>query len=391
MNSFQKNLFVCWFGVFTTSMGLSQLVPILPLYIRELGVNEYDKVAFYSGLSFGITSLLLAFFAPLWGQLSTRFGCKIMLLRASFGMAVLTLLLAFVNNVEQIIWLRALTGLISGFISTAVILVATIAPKEKTAWALGLLSTASVSGNLIGPLFGGLFAEFVGIRATFICIAFLLFISFLTILFFIKEEKINAKKTQQESFSKLNLGFLFMLFMITFIVQVSFNAVVPIMTLFVEQIHHSDSYIAFYTGLVVAASGLSNIIFAAKIGKMADSIGAQKVIIFSLLFCGVMFYLQSIASDIFTLIILRLLLGLALGGLIPCVSALFKKNVSQAKLGLVFGFNQSAFALGNFIGATGGGFIAGALSIEAVFHIAGALLIVFAFLFLIFYKKSFEA
>ncbi|TQR31910.1 MFS transporter [Campylobacter sp. MIT 99-7217] len=387
MNTFNKTLFILWFGVFTTSMGLSQLAPILPIYIRELGVSEYDQIAFYSGLSFGILSFFMAFFAPIWGMLTNKFGCKIMLLRASLGLSVLTFLLAFVQNVEQIIILRALTGILSGFVSTAVIFVALITPKDKAAQALATLSTASVSGNLIGPLFGGLVFEFIGSRGSFIFIAFLTFCSFLTILFFINEKKITQTKDLKKLKFKENIVLILILFALTFIIQAGFNSVMPIMTLFVEQIHHSDTYIAFYTGLVVAASGLSNLAFATKIGKIADIKGADKIIVISLIFCGIIFYLQSLATNIYILILLRLLLGIALGGLTPCISALFKKNVSPARLGLVFGFNQSAFAMGNFIGSVGGGYLTAKFNIETLFSFVALVFICSALMFFVLDKK----
>lgn len=394
MSIFTKTLFICWFGVFATAMGLSQIAPILPLYLRELGVSKYESVAFYSGLCFGITSLFVAIFAPIWGKLSTHFGCKIMLLRASLGMAVLTFLLAFATNVEQVVIIRALTGVLSGFISTASLLIALIAPAKKAAWALGLLSTASVSGNLIGPLFGGLFSAFLGNKALFIFVAFLFFISFLTTLIFIKEKhikKVAHSQSDKSDNAKLNITLLCMLFCITFIVQGSVNAIMPIMTLFVEQIHHAKEYIAFYTGLVIAASGISNLLFASKIGKIADKVGAEKIIIICLFFCGLMYYAQSLANDIVSLIVFRFLFGMGLGGLLPCVSALLKKSTNSAKLGLILGFNQSAFALGNFMGATGGGYIASAFRIESVFHIAGFTLIFFAIAFLLFSRKNYDA
>lgn len=386
MNTYQKTLLVCWFGVFSTSMGLSQLAPILPLYIRELGTSSYDEIAFYSGLCFGITSICQALVSPLWGALSAKTGYKIMLLRASLGMAVLTFLLAFVSSVEQIVMIRALTGVISGFITTAIIFVALIAPKEKAAQALATLSTASVSGNLIGPLVGGLVYEFMGARASFVFIGALIFISFLTTLFFINEHKIKQVKEASKLKFKENIALIIILCALTFIIQAGFTAVIPVMTLFVEQIHHSSSYIAFYTGLVVAASGLSNLAFATKIGQIADKKGADKLIIFSLFVCGILFYLQSLASNIFVLILLRIALGIVLAGLLPCVNALFKKCVSPARLALVFGFNQSAFALGNFIGALGGGYLTAKFSIELLFGFVGAVFALTALGFFIFLK-----
>ncbi len=383
MNEFSKTLLVCWFGVFTTSIGLSQIAPILPIYIRYLGVSDYNEVAFYSGLCFGVTPLLVAVFSPIWGFMTTRYGCKIMLLRASIGMAILTLLLAFAQNIEQIIILRALTGVVAGFTSSATIFIVMISNKRKVTYALATLSTASVSGNLIGPLFGGLIYEFTGVRVLFAIIAALLFCSFLTILLFIKQNGTPPKQSNINAESRINIPFVLILFVMTFIVQAGLNAVIPIMALFVEQIRHNNTYIALWTGIVVAASGISNIIFAPKIGRFADKIGPNKIIVVSLTFCGVIFYLQSLVDNIYTLILLRLLLGAGLGGLMPCINAMFKKNVSSAKIGMVLGFNQSAFALGNFTGSFGGGIIASQFGIKNVFTIVFVIFMLYSIIFYI--------
>lgn len=163
MENFNRTLLVCWFGVFTTSMGLSQIAPILPFYIKELGHVDTSEIAFYSGLAFGITPLFMAIFSPLWAFLGAKYGYKNMLLRASFGMSVLTLWLSFAHSALEVVFVRGLTGIISGFTSAAVVFIAVIAPKEKVAYALGTLSTASISGSLLGPLFGGFVAEFLAL------------------------------------------------------------------------------------------------------------------------------------------------------------------------------------------------------------------------------------
>ncbi len=65
--------------------------------------------------------------------------------------------------------------------------------------------------------------------------------------------------------------------------------------------------------------------------------------------------LQAVASNVYTLIFVRLLIGVGLGGLLPCVNALLKKSVSAKNLSVIFGFNQTCQFLGNFCGAFGGG------------------------------------
>jgi DHA1 family multidrug resistance protein-like MFS transporter len=141
----------------------------------------------WSGLTFSVTFLVSAIVSPMWGSLADRKGRKLMLLRASLGMAIAILLQAFATNVWQL-FLRAVMGLTSGYIPNAMALVASQVPRERSGWALSTLSTAQISGVIGGPLLGGFLADHVGLRAVFIITAILLVVSFLVTLFLIKEE-----------------------------------------------------------------------------------------------------------------------------------------------------------------------------------------------------------
>ncbi|HDZ5094604.1 TPA: MFS transporter [Campylobacter jejuni] len=386
MENFNKTLLVCWFGVFTTSMGFSQIAPILPFYIKELGYVDTSEIAFYSGLAFGITPLFMAVFSPLWAFLGAKYGYKNMLLRASFGMSVLTLWLSFAHSALEVVFVRGLTGIISGFTSAAIVFIAVIAPKEKVAYALGTLSTASISGSLLGPLFGGFVAEFFSISAVFDVVAFLIACSFVTIYFFIHERTIQKEAKKNTQKVKESKTLIIVLFITTFVIQFGTFGVMPILSIYVEQIHQGGN-LALWAGIVVAASGISNLFFASKLGKIADKIGPSKIIFVALIFCGVCFYLQAVANNVYTLIFVRLLIGIGLGGLLPCVNALLKKSVSAKNLSVIFGFNQTCQFLGNFCGAFGGGLMASNFSVEFVFTFVCLIFIVNAFIFLAFERK----
>ncbi|EAI2058458.1 multidrug efflux MFS transporter [Campylobacter jejuni] len=387
MENFNRTLLVCWFGVFTTSMGLSQIAPILPFYIKELGHVDTSEIAFYSGLAFGITPLFMAVFSPLWAFLGAKYGYKNMLLRASFGMSVLTLWLSFAHSALEVVFVRGLTGIISGFTSAAVVFIAVIAPKEKVAYALGTLSTASISGSLLGPLFGGFVTEFFSISTVFDMVAFLIACSFVTIYFFIHERKIQKEAKKNTQKVKENKTLIIVLFITTFVIQFGTFGVMPILSIYVEQIHQGGN-LALWAGIVVAASGISNLFFAPKLGKIADKIGPSKIIFGALIFCGICFYLQAVVSNVYTLIFVRLLIGVGLGGgLLPCVNALLKKSVSAKNLSVIFGFNQTCQFLGNFCGAFGGGIMASHFSVEFVFTFVCLIFIINAFIFLAFEKK----
>lgn len=99
MSMWKRNLIVCWFGMFVTGVGMSQIAPVLPLYIKHLGVDNPDSVAQFSGIAFGITFIVSAIFSPIWGLAADRFGRKPMLLRASLGMAIVISCMGFAPNV----------------------------------------------------------------------------------------------------------------------------------------------------------------------------------------------------------------------------------------------------------------------------------------------------
>ena len=141
----KRNLFVCLFGSFTTLVAMTLMLPFLPLYVQELGVQGQANIAQWSGIAYGATFLTAGLVAPLWGRLGDRYGRKPMLIRASLGMALTMGLMGCATTLWQLVGLRLVAGLAGGYSSGATIMVASQAPRKRSAWALGLLS-AGVMG-----------------------------------------------------------------------------------------------------------------------------------------------------------------------------------------------------------------------------------------------------
>ena len=79
----RRNLAVCVFGSFTTLVSLTLVVPFLPLYVEQLGVQGQASIAEWSGACFAAAFFTAGLVAPLWGKLADRYGRKLMLIRAS--------------------------------------------------------------------------------------------------------------------------------------------------------------------------------------------------------------------------------------------------------------------------------------------------------------------
>src|SRR5580692_5269332 len=150
----RRNLVICVFGSFTTIVAMTLLLPFLPIYVEQLGVTDRAAIAEWSGAAYGATFFSAALTAPLWGRLADLYGRKLMLIRASLGMAIAMSLIGMAHSVWELVGLRLLAGLLGGYSSGSAILVASQTPKARTGWALGVLASGIMAGNLVGPLVG---------------------------------------------------------------------------------------------------------------------------------------------------------------------------------------------------------------------------------------------
>lgn len=356
MEAWKVNLISVWFGCFFTGLAISQILPFLPLYVAQLGVSSHEALSMWSGLTFSITFLVSAIVSPMWGSLADRKGRKLMLLRASLGMAIAILLQAFATNVWQLLLLRGVMGLTSGYIPNAMALVASQVPRERSGWALSTLSTAQISGVIGGPLMGGFLADHVGLRAVFIITAILLMVSFLVTLFLIKEGvRPKISKAQRLSgkavFASLPYPRLVIsLFVTTMVIQLCNGSVGPILALFIQTLSPDTANIAFLSGMIAAIPGVSALISAPRLGKLGDRIGTARILMATLVCAVGLFFAMSFVTSPLQLGVLRFLLGFADGAMMPAVQTLLLKYSTDQVTGRIFGYNQSFMYLGNVAG-----------------------------------------
>ena len=87
MEQWKKNLWVSTAAVFIVSVGMSQMAPILPLYIQHLGIHNLQEVEEWAGIIFGANFISLTIFSPIWGSMADKYGRKPMVLRASLALS----------------------------------------------------------------------------------------------------------------------------------------------------------------------------------------------------------------------------------------------------------------------------------------------------------------
>ncbi|EHE85706.1 major Facilitator Superfamily protein [Latilactobacillus curvatus CRL 705] len=377
----EQNLVVLWFGNFMAGVAFSLIMPFMSLYIDTLGNFTTAQLSLWSGVTYSITFLVTALISPWWGKIADRRGRKLMLLRASLGLAIVLGAMGLVQNIYELIGLRLLQGFFSGYISNSNALIATSAPQEKSGQALGTLTTGSVSGTLLGPLLGGIIAQATGYRTTFFITGTILFIVFILCLVFVHEDFTPVEKGDQvpgrQLIHELKYPHLIIgMFVTTMIIQASNNSISPLLSLYVRQLMHHGNNVALVSGVVAATPGIATLIAAPRFGALGDRIGSEKILLGGLIFAVFVYVPQAFVQNVWQLGALRLLVGVADAALLPQVQTILAKYSPHSSAGRIFSYNQSFQAMGNVAGPLIGSSVSGLFGYSGVFLSTTVLVIV---------------
>ena len=379
MDIWKKNLLICCAASFIVSVGMSQMAPILPLYIEELGVHDHGDIARWAGIVFGCNFISLAIFSPIWGRLSDKYGRKPMVLRASGWLGLIMIAMGLAQSVWHLVALRLVQGALSGFQAAAIPLIAGETPKERSGWAMGMFFTAQVSGGLLGPVFGGWLSEVIGYRHSFFFIGTCCLLGCLALTQIHETRKPvpqAAALSLRETFSRLPApGALIGLFLTTLLLHFSLSCVQPILTVYIAQIEPDTEHLAVVSGAVFSSAGIASALFASKLGNLSDHLGAQKVLLGSLTLAGLVSIPQGLVTVAWQLAVLRFIHGIATAGFMPSTNNLIRQITPSACLGRIYGFNQSAQFLGMFTGSFFGGQLVASIGFAHTFFLVAALLL----------------
>lgn len=384
METWKRTVYISLVCVFCTAFGVSQLAPILPLYFHDLGVQTPEAMSLWSGLATGATYIIVCLAAPFWGRVADKKGRKITLIRSSFGMALCNILIAFQTTPEGVVLIRLVQGLVSGFYSASITLIASESPIERTGWALGLLASANLAGSLIGPLLGGYIADTVGIRNDFIIVGTLMGLAGVLATIFIHENYVPQSNPEKLSIRKLKeqipeFNSIVALCVASFIYAICIMSLQPVISVYIKGIVPSDTEnLAFIAGAVFSAMGIAQLMSSSPLGKLVDKIGPRKVLVVSLIYVGILNIPQAYVSDVYQLAIIRFLQGFGLGGMLPALNTYLSSKTPREFTGQVFSYNQSCLFFGYFLGSVGGASLMAWLGFTTLFWVSGGLFIISA-------------
>ena len=221
--------------------------------------------------------------------------------------------------------MRALTGIFSGFSSTAMALVASQVPRDRLGFALGWLSTGQIAGTLLGPLFGGLLADRLhDFRVVFFVSAFGTAVIGAGCAALVDErrrpepeggrERLPFFENMQNILQRPGLAPMLLVLMLAQISAIGVSSVLP---LFIAHIVGNVSWLGTATGAAFAVTGVAGLMTAPFLGRMGDRIGYRPVLLVAIAGAAAFTLPQALATSIWAVLGLRFGLGIFLGGILP--------------------------------------------------------------------------
>lgn len=378
MERWRKDLYVLWICSFIVQMGFSLIMPFLPLYLEELGV-EGPAVEMWAGVIFAANFVVMAIVSPIWGAMSDKIGRRPMMLRSAFGMAAVVALMGLAQTPWHMLGLRLLQGLAAGFIPAATAYMASVVPRERSGHALGLLGTGNVAGSILGPLVGGVLARWMGYRPIFFITSVSCLVAGLIVILLIREQFTPVKREQGGFGSSLaalkQYPIVMAMAVVLFMNMFSILTVEPILARYLRMLSAPEEWVSLLSGLVFSVTGIATVIVAPRVGELSDRIGSRRLLAIALGGASVFYLLQGFATAVWQMVALRFALGLFTGGLMPAANGLIARTVPRELQGRVFGLTSSAIFIGNTAGPLVGGVVAATFGPRAVFPVTGALLV----------------
>ena len=386
MKSYRTNFIALLIAETLAMIGFGLSSPVIPLFLEEdIGIADPVKLNLWVGLIQSSAAITLAIFAPIWGHLADIYSRRAMLLRAMFGGAIVISLMTFVNSPWQLLVLKAIQGCLTGTVAAATVITASITPAAQVAFALGMLQTMIATGNSLGPLVGGILADFIGYRAAFFATGVTLALSGLVVLKGVDRD--NPSPARKGETRKLTLfpdvkpilasPLLITLMLVTFGVQSANTVATPMLPLFLKDLARSLTdepvYIGSSTGIVLGVGAALAALAAVLVGKFSSRIGYWKTLIFCLCAAAAATIPQTFVTNMGQLTFFRALSSFFIGGTAPVINAIIAITSDREHQGAVYGINAAVSSTGNALGPLIGS-AASMLSYRAAFLVSALIL-----------------
>ncbi|MGD2162637.1 MAG: MFS transporter [Anaerolineales bacterium] len=357
MTSNRHHLFILFGTLVVVMMGFGMVIPLLGFYVKLFSAGGAALGLLMS--SYAVTQF---FCAPIWGNLSDRFGRKPILALGILGNAISQLWFGLATQLWMLFAARILAGVLSSAtLPTAMAYIGDTTSEEERGGGMGILGAAMGVGMVIGPGLGGLLAK-DSLSRPFFLAAGLSFLALVLVYIYLPESLAEEKRTT----AKLKVGSQFgtmidalnspirILLIVTTLMSFGLTNFESVFSLYaLERYAYGPGRVGFILMLIGLTSA---IVQAALTGPLSRSIGEVNILRGSLFVSAIGFVAMTLAQSYAWVIATTLFFILGNAMLRPATASLISKRTPSGQ-GISMGLNNSFMSLGRILGPLWAGFV----------------------------------
>lgn len=368
-------------SMFSSTLGIGIVMPLLPLYISEMGASGIWLGVIVS--SYAISNSLTVPFA---GRLSDIKGRKLFLAIGLLAYSLISLGYIFATDVVMLALVRFVHGIAGAMIiPVGIAYLGDLSPENEEGKWMGYANAAFFSGFGFGPLMGGLVTENFGMNTSFLVMAGLNMFSFIIVLLFLPNLRVR------EPGEEFNLSYREMsgssivrgLFSLRIAEALGRGGMFTFLPIFGVAIGLSISLI----GVLISVNTLSITLLSPVSGLIADKLNRRFLAIIGMALFGLFIILLPATGSFWQVLLLLLGQGLVVSIYISSSNALTVEEGRKFGMGSTMSVLFLGMGIGMGVGPILAGWIEGLLNVDAVFYNGGSICLVGTGLFIWFTRR----
>ena len=384
--SIEKVFPILALSVFTAMIGMGIIIPIIPIYVEQMGVT-----GIWIGILFAVYSGIRVLMAPFIGRLSDRKGRKPLLLAGLILVVVASLGYIWANTIWQLVLVRMVHGAAGGMIfPIAMSYVGDLSPEGKEGTWMGYFSATVFIALGVGPLLGGVLTENFGMTVTFATMSCLGFLSLLLTVLLLPESRAKqaVDKARISFRAMLSSGMIQGLFGYRMTLEAGWGAYIGFISI-LAGVHLGLS--ASQIGILLTANILLSSVMMILFGRIADKVNKKGMIVVSGLVTAASLAAMPLAGGFWSLLALNIFAGIVGAAEYPPASALVITEGRRFGMGSTVAVMTMSTSLGMVIGPLMGGVILDAVDVNASFYSAGGIMALGVVLFVCLTRRHHDS
>ncbi|MBD2104477.1 MFS transporter [Leptolyngbya sp. FACHB-261] len=371
---------------FANSISFTILIPIIYLYGRQFGLNDFQ-----TSLLFSVYAVSQFFSTPVIGKLSDRFGRKPLLIISLAGTVIANFVAGTADTAIILFLARFLDGITGGNISVAQAVVSDVVAPQDRAKAFGIFSALTFGlGFIVGPIISFV-AQKNSLGTGFLASSAIALVALLITIFFLPET-LKVRSERAQNIFDIGLGNLItglaipkigILLVINFLLGTTFTIFTFAFQPYFLSVLGQDNQ--SLTLLFVVFGVLAMIMQTQGISLLTRRFSLVRILFLALFMRSLSFILMPVIPNIAYFVAVSIMFSVFNALVQPMITTLISLNAKPETQGTALGLNASYLNVSNAFGPV----IAGALVNQAnpstyayPLYVAGALtfaVLLFAF------------